>query len=293
MQVLRNIATLIAAILVGTALTAQRAHAAAPLTEHLFEETGTTALNTGTLGSAANLTMETTAASPTDRHSPAGDGVSVISLRALDHRFGDTSIGAHAISSGNVAGLNSLSGMTVTGWYLSERADRLVGNERKLVANTGGSAGFRIEGGESGPNQDMLRLAANGGAIVSGTGTYPNPGSAKYTFFAVTFDGTSGSNNVQFYRGYTDTPAAVVATVTLAVSNTGLSTEVLSLGGHTGLNAPRTFHGLLDDVRIYGSVLSGAEIAQVQASSLPEPTCLGLLLVGGMMVMRRRRVRTA
>jgi uncharacterized protein (TIGR03382 family) len=262
-----------------------------PLAEYRFEETGTTAINTGSLGAVANLSMGSTLADPSDRHSPPGDGVHSSTPIALDHRFGDDSVGARAVSSSSVSGLDNLAGLTVTGWYLSERGDGLVGNERRLVANHDGGLGFVVEGGAIAGNQSMLRLTVRSGNVVSGIGTYP--GSAQYTYFAVTFDGTSGANNVQFYRGDTGlTPAALVATQTLLFADTGDNGNSMAVGGNAGLNAPRTFHGLLDDVRIFGSVLSAGDIEAVRLSSLPEPATpmVAMFVLVGAALHRRRRI---
>ena len=222
---------------------------ASPIVEYLFEESGTVASNTGSAASA-DLTLGKNGAT-SDTHSPEGDGYS--GLRALDHRFGDTAIGARGVS-GNVPELDGLDSFTLMGWYDSERSDGWVGNERRLF-DTGASDTFtfRLEGGESGPGQDMLRLRIGGNTVVSGAGTYPDDGN-EYVFFAVTYDGSQASDNVLFYRGNDSTEPSVVATVSLNAGPVPVRTNfVVAVGGRIGFNGPRTFHGLLDNARIFGS----------------------------------------
>ena len=62
--------------------------------------------------------------------------------------------------------------------------------------------------------------------------------------------------------------------------------ESLVIGGQAaGLN---TFDGLVDDLAFWNRVITSDEIAQVQTSAIPEPTTLGLLVLGGMALLRRR-----
>lgn len=287
--------TIITSMLAATALTlvAVPSTEASAIVEYLFNETGTTAFNTGSAASA-DLTL---GSSPDqgDTHGPGG----LLGSTALDHAFGDTSISARGITpAGEVSELDGLFSFTMTGWYDSERSNGLVGNERRLI-DTGSSDDltFRLEGGESGPNQDMLRLRVEGMAVVSGAGTYPADGD-ELVFFAVSYDGTLTANNALFYRGTQSGGVSLVATQTINAGalDTAGSMRV-GVGGRLGFNAPRTFHGTMDNVRIFGSTTddSGAlglgEIDQVfQGDLIPEPASLALLALGaGLLSLVRRR----
>jgi hypothetical protein len=62
------------------------------------------------------------------------------------------------------------------------------------------------------------------------------------------------------------------------------------VGGHgrdAADPAGNSFNGAIDEVRMYISVLSAAEISAV--AGVPEPTSLGFLSLAGLALLRRRR----
>lgn len=72
--------------------------------------------------------------------------------------------------------------------------------------------------------------------------------------------------------------------------------EPLAFGANTWASDPgeldpvEYFSGFLDEVAVFGSQLSGAQIAQLhETGSVPEPTTLALLVTGGWALARRRR----
>jgi hypothetical protein len=138
----------------------------------------------------------------------------------------------------------------------------------------------------------------------------------EWTFVALSYDGTSsnGDNsaiqnaatgssiNGQFYRG-TDTAAVartdlpIVTTVgtpsstSLGAINVG-SSAILFLANRPALT--RSYDGWLDDVRVYDSVLSAADVETVRQQGLagvvPEPSAV-LLAVSGTIALLGRKFR--
>jgi len=132
---------------------------------------------------------------------------------------------------------------------------------------------------------DMLRLRVDAaGVVVSGVGTYPADGN-ELVFVAVSYDGTKTSSNVLFYRGTAATSLSLVSTVTLNEGTVDTFPGRLAVGGRSGFNGPRTFHGIMDNVRIFGSktdatgALSLAEIDEVFQGDFTEEVPAGTVIL--------------
>jgi hypothetical protein len=104
---------------------------------------------------------------------------------------------------------------------------------------------------------------------------------AKWRFFAVTYDSSIASNHAKFYIG---TRAADAKLVNAADYNRGPSgskiSPQLTIGNVTPQIRPmapeRSFRGLLDEIRIYGSTLDGSgalpleDLIKIQNRIVPE-----------------------
>jgi hypothetical protein len=103
----------------------------------------------------------------------------------------------------------------------------------------------------------------------------------KWVQFALTYDNTTHERN--FYVN-----GALYGTFPTSYdAGTNQSTD-LYFGRYT-VNNSGYFNGSLDDVRIYDNALTASEIAQL----VPEPTTLGVLGLGGLLALGRRRRRLA
>jgi hypothetical protein len=284
---------------IGLCLTgSMTASAMLPIAEYMFDEPGGVyATNTGTSSVTTPLEMFNNGVLA-DTHGPG------FAKGGLDQRFvnGSTSGQAQLTTGGNTTtiddnNLDAFVSFTLMGWMKSETVDganTVVGNERRLVGKWDFSSdGYMLEGGESGPSQNYLRLRVGGSSVVSGA----NWGDLnQWTFFAVTYDGSLGTNNVNFYKGTQpggENNAALVSTTTLAAGTVVDNGNALVVGGRQGGNAARSFDGIMDAVRIFGSqsdssgALSLSEI-QFWQSQVPEPSAVLLLSVGGVLLLRRR-----
>jgi len=103
----------------------------------------------------------------------------------------------------------------------------------------------------------------------------------RWTFFAVTYDGTKAKNNVHWYFGDADTPAKLDRTTSYSRGPTGKASGTLTFGNynesiqHHGKD--RQFRGRLHGIKIFGSrigprgALSLGDIWEHQHQVSPEP----------------------
>jgi hypothetical protein len=130
-----------------------------------------------------------------------------------------------------------------------------------------------------------------------------------WNFIAITYDGTSSTgfnstvqaaatgdaHNAQLYEG-TDTGSVQRFGVADTTGDFTTSSGTLQFGANAVLllanrtNLSRGFNGWLDDFRIYDSVLTPTQVEAIRTSVVPEPTMGGLICLGGMVFLRRRRV---
>jgi hypothetical protein len=280
------------------AWTAARADASKPIKEFLFDEpAGFNALNTGsssTLAPALEMIKNTNGVENLNNSHGLG-----VAGGGLDQSFVDGSTSGQAQDTGggnnfaiNDTNVNNLASFTLMGWMKRDGAS-VVGNERRIVYKSNGTAGFRLEGGESG-SQDYLRLWVDGSTVLSGN-AYSSVN--EWTYFAVTYDGTIATNNVNFYIGTLsggNSNAVLVNTTTLNQGTTDNNGDLFAVGGIAGGNISRSFDGSLDVIRVFGSHTdnSGAlSLSQIQVwqSDIPEPSIAMLFGVSGLLLWRVRR----
>lgn len=232
-----------------------------PLVALVFSQgQGLAAANTGdasTTHSVATLTPESPRWS---NNSPRnGDG------NSLD--FG-TKAGEFAVDLGIDAPemMRNLKSFTITGWLNCRSLQVGPGGNRIVhMADTLGTrSGFDLVITEDG----QLKLGVNG--FPDGSPAHsrrnavtadPKTGQDNWRFFAVTYDATATSDNAKFYFGDGQHAAKLDRTVTYLQGPLGPRTGPLTIGAfnpttRTG-NGDRAFQGLIDDVRIYGSIVDG------------------------------------
>jgi hypothetical protein len=214
-----------------------------------------------------------------------------------------------------VGNLSSMKALTICGWLNSaNQTFRTTSTGRgcgivnaSLGDNKGGFAlAYRNNSLGTGPYGENGRLALyvndwpNGdpaASQLSSINTIPlntNLPPENWVFFAVTYDGTSSANNLNYYFG-NSTNAAVLDPICPLTYNKGViaATGPLSIGNHNcvpgdpntvmpgnptgraGGNPPDAvnnaqWRGLIDEIKIYNKVLSPNEILAAQRSpSLP------------------------
>jgi hypothetical protein len=258
---------------------------AAPMSDLSFSEgSGLTTTNAGSLGGLGAFAQQAgypifAPNAPVGAYAPAGNG------GAVD--FGAITGGSDGGRAVDFPGaLGPLNGFTVCGWV----------NCRDLTVGWGGnriafalvapnSSGFDLVHLADGSLQLGVNQWPDGVPAVSSAGRItadPNVGVANWVFFAVTYDGTLSSGQVNFYFGNGETPAALDVTRdynrgalpacgSLTLGNFGTVSSARNETGPAG--GSRCFRGLMDEVQVFPEVLTLEQIraAQTRAALPPSP----------------------
>ncbi len=247
------------------------------LVELLFKENaGVSVSNSGASGSlftAATMTA----------NKPAWSTVVPPNGGAASLDFDKTG-GAYAVDLGGGAGIDNIKNLksfTITGWALCWEvkegpSDKMAGGGNRIVSwfnpmkvNEGVELVYRTDG--------SLQLGIGQWADASPARSKPEQIPVfdskatnvytehyqKWRFFAVTYDSGVAGNHVKFYVGTRNADAKLVNAVDYNRGPSGAKiSPQLSIGNVTPMIRPmapeRSFRGLLDEIRIYGSTLDGS-----------------------------------
>lgn len=266
----------------ATTAYANQINALNPLVYYQFDETsGSSAANSGTGGATYTGTISTMAGAVTLGQSSFAQG-------GTSYDFGGGAVlSANALTS-------SLSEWTMEAWVNYDSAKTTASN---FLGND-----------QSGWNDDVLfGIGAENGNIPAGTVGLVHqgdPGKVRETVssainagqwyhIVMTGSETDGELNL-FVDGTLVSTNSVLANGATFNGADGIRTANLTVGaaGPDGYVGRRAYDGLLDEVAIYGSVLSDSQIASNAAlgiSPIPEPSSTALLGLGGLALTLRRR----
>ena len=145
------------------------------------------------------------------------------------------------VSLGNLSETEALASFTISAWvYLQDTptaTDHLVGDYTH-------PSGFLL----SIDTNRKLTTRIDGTPATSASAVVPLN---SWIFVALTYDGTLTENNVTFYTGTTPDNLTQQGVSSINNGTTGTTLGDLYLGGYSSANTE--FHGLMDNVRIYGS----------------------------------------
>mgnify|MGYP005845027811 CR=1 FL=1 len=251
--------------------------AAAPILEYRFDGTGTSAASTGT--NTTPLLFLNAAGVAADLHGAPGSGVTGglgLATSATDRAFdnsaatamGNIGTGGLATHAADLDAIDGFTSFTLSGWFRTAGTAPYNGFAR-LFVNRNATNGFHLLAGDVG-GEMRPAVDANEAADVAGWAD-----TQTWVFFAMTYNGTLTSNNVNLYKGYRNSAEAggspnvsLVSTITINSGPVGNDTAVLQVGNRTARDRP--FDGFLDNFRIHGTQTandaSGAlTLAQLEA----------------------------
>jgi hypothetical protein len=172
-----------------------------------------------------------------------------------------------------ITSLASLTKFTITGWLNSRSA--AVGDTVILDWLYSGAGGVELRYKSDGSLQmGINEPSTTAGTASSSSGKITTPDAtaavSNWVFFAVTYDSTLGSGQVSYYFGANGSPAVLDSSPTYSKGAIQGTVAELTLGnfGTSFLTARElggvVFRGLMDEIRIYNSVLTPSQIQAVQ-----------------------------
>ncbi len=246
------------------------ANVPAPLLSYNFNETGTSALATGSASDVSGNPMlnfnANNSTTPADLHSGPGTGVSgTPNDRAFDNtgagnQFSNVSHGQHAA---DFDAIDTLDAFTLSGWYMLPATAQSIGLQDSLFENGTTSAGFRLRGGAR-TNAGTLQLTVDGQTRESSS-VYTEVG--QYVYFAATYDGTATTDNVKFYKGTVADSLTLVDTFSLNAGAVDTESLPLFIGANRQFLFQNPFNGFLDNIRIDGSALPMTSLEFLRADA--------------------------
>lgn len=232
-----------------------------PIIKLSFDESnGATPVNTGT----ASATFVRSDLTPiTSTNVPSLDG----NVSSLD--FGVTPGNYFVESSTTIPALANMSAFTITGWVNAKSSvtgsggNRIVswinhgGNGVDLVMESNG----RLRLGVNGWPDNSIAYTGNGRITID-----PQAGADNWIFFAVTYNSSSGE--VLWYIGDNSGTLIPDGGSILEAGAVGSNIANLAVGAFNSATRntgtyDRMFRGLIDDIRIYGSVLSFEDLETI------------------------------
>jgi len=228
----------------------------------LNENTGTTTANAGSAGGSLTLTAT---------HPVWSTNVPVTVGGTSSVDFGTTTGNYGVDSAAAITALSGLTKFTITGWVNCRSNTVGSGGNRVVTWINNGANGvdlvYNADGSMTvGINQwpDGVIAHSTAGQITTDAAA----GAANWRYFAVTYDSTLGSNNVQWFFGSNTADATSNSSQTYARGAVGASVGPLTIGHFNVLTrsgaTDRMFRGIIDDVRVYGTVLTPAQVISNQ-----------------------------
>jgi hypothetical protein len=217
---------------------------------------------------------------------------------------------ANAAGVGNID-LSGLDQFTITMWVKRSGQRNVDLLNIGSTTTPGATSNPGISIGLDGNWANGVRVGVNG--YTSYTGDLWSTGTdSDWCFLAFAYDGYGqvwydptmsalygADRNGAVITGDLTTSASVAANLPMHIGDWGTAPGLPSVGSTATIflanNASSTagFDGQLDDIRIYNSLLTVAQIEAIRIQAVPEPGTMALAVMGGaaMLFLRRRSVR--
>lgn len=253
------------------------------LVHYTFDNPADRLADTGT-GTPAPLTAIGTNSFVTN--TPSGTGAAYSNGAGAD-AYLTTGTLANPDTGTDPAKTDGLTQFTVTLWVNLQATPTI--NDRLISDwNTGLTEGFDLRINTASTTSYQLGAVVDNNTAFSSTNVVP--GGNGWAFIAFTYDGNQPSANALLYTGTTSSSASALGTaLTINSGPMANNTNDLQIGGTAASASDRSPSALFDDVRIYDSVLTLAELEQIRLANIPEPAVAALSLVGALGFLRRRR----
>ena len=129
-------------------------------------------------------------------------------------------------------------------------------------------------------NDNLLYFYTEAGGHVVAPTAFTSADLNQWIFVAATF--TANSSRDLYING--------VQVASNTPGGHSLNSAAFNIGESTVFPG-RWFNGGIDEVAVYNTQLSSTDIQQIYNSAIPEPTTLGLLAIGGLGLLMRRRTQ--
>ena len=235
------------------------------LLEYLFNETGSKAVNSGTLDAPLEL-RSMKGNQLVDLHSGEGLGVSGKSGdRAFDNMSAEMGGGGNvACTAGNVDEINGLVSFTFCGWYKTKDDASFINSMARLATKYSQPAGWQILGHKD--NSGLMFYVNGGNRTVTFSSSSLLAQTKTWVFLAITYDGTKSKDNYKIYAGDRNNEVKLLSTQTLDSKAVAENTAALTIGNE--LNRTRAFAGYIDNIRLYGTKTAGDASGVLSLSQL-------------------------
>jgi hypothetical protein len=195
---------------------------------------------------------------------PSGIG----SVKSAD--YGTSSANAYVESTTAINDLKNLGVFTITGWVNNRSSVMGSGGNRIVSWINNGGDGVDLVYKNNGSLQIGIDQWPDFSPATSSAGKIPTSASApasNWVFFAVTY---TQSGTVEFYFGNTAASATLDVAKNYPRGAVGANTGKLAIGNFNDATRgfipanDRVFRGMIDDIRIYNSVLTQQQIVAIQ-----------------------------